>query len=125
MIQVMPFGEDAVSEGPADGVYIHGLFMEGARFDRGEMLMAESVSAAEVPVGIRLWLASFLEVLFFVSSCNCRCFSKKKRNLDRARSSMSRLKDPGWCHKKTTPLWGPIGRLNKYADFKAYSNDAL
>lgn len=44
-VQVMPFGEDAVSEGPTDGVYIHGLFMEGARFDRKEMLMAESVSA--------------------------------------------------------------------------------
>lgn len=39
----MPFGEDTVSGGPPDGVYIHGLFMEGARFDRNEMLMAESV----------------------------------------------------------------------------------
>ncbi|CAM9936766.1 unnamed protein product [Ectocarpus sp. 6 AP-2014] len=41
--QVMPFGEDTVSGGPPDGVYIHGLFMEGARFDRNEMLMAESI----------------------------------------------------------------------------------
>eukprot|EP00752_Nemacystus_decipiens_P017827 g15983.t1 len=41
--QVMPFGKDEVSEGPTDGVYIHGLFMEGARFDRKEMLMAESM----------------------------------------------------------------------------------
>lgn len=42
-VQVMPFGESEVSGGPSDGVYIHGLFMEGARFDRKEMLMAESV----------------------------------------------------------------------------------
>lgn len=41
----MPFGADAASAGPTDGVYIHGLFMEGARFDRDAMLMAESVSA--------------------------------------------------------------------------------
>ena len=46
----MPFGQDAVSEGPADGVYIHGLFMEGARFDRTEMLMAESVGAEPFPL---------------------------------------------------------------------------
>ncbi|CAM9811966.1 unnamed protein product [Ascophyllum nodosum] len=40
--QVMPFGIEAVTDGPGDGVYIHGLFMEGARFDRESMLMAES-----------------------------------------------------------------------------------
>lgn len=39
----MPFGPGAAETGPADGVYIHGLFMEGARFDREQMLMAESV----------------------------------------------------------------------------------
>lgn len=47
--QVMPFGADEVKDGPADGVYIHGLFMEGARFDRKEMLMAESVGALSNP----------------------------------------------------------------------------
>lgn len=44
----MPFGADAAGSGPTDGVYIHGLFMEGARFDRDEMLMAESVSVVHV-----------------------------------------------------------------------------
>lgn len=39
----MPFGPEEVTNGPQDGVYIHGLFMEGARFDRDNMLMAESV----------------------------------------------------------------------------------
>lgn len=43
-LQVLPFGADTVSKGPVDGVYIHGLFMEGARFDRQAMVMAESVS---------------------------------------------------------------------------------
>ncbi|CAM9815452.1 unnamed protein product, partial [Phaeothamnion confervicola] len=42
--RVAGFGaETAVAAGaPAEGVYIHGLFMEGARFDRRSMLMAES-----------------------------------------------------------------------------------
>lgn len=55
-MQVMPFGEDEVSGGPTDGVYIHGLFMEGARFDRKEMLMAESVGFGDREMGTRCFL---------------------------------------------------------------------
>ncbi|CAN0046856.1 unnamed protein product [Scytosiphon promiscuus] len=54
--QVMPFGEDAVTSGPSDGVYIHGLFMEGARFDREEMLMAESIPSCLFDKMPCIWL---------------------------------------------------------------------
>merc|ERR1711998_809886 len=41
-----PFkGLEDVDAPPADGVYIHGLFMEGARFDASANAMAESLPA--------------------------------------------------------------------------------
>lgn len=40
---VQPYkGLEDVPEPPADGVYIHGMYVEGARFDADEMCMAES-----------------------------------------------------------------------------------
>lgn len=34
---------EEISEGPDDGVYIYGLWMEGARFDRAKWLIQPSV----------------------------------------------------------------------------------
>jgi dynein heavy chain len=33
---------EAITEGPDDGVYVYGLWMEGARFDREQRLMQPS-----------------------------------------------------------------------------------
>merc|ERR1712086_10492 len=60
--QLMPFGEEEVTQIPEDGVYIHGLYMQGARFDRETMNMAESyVGDLFNPVPV-IWLTPLLVV---------------------------------------------------------------
>ena len=40
--EIMPIGPSEVKKPPKDGVYVYGMFMEGARFDREKMEIAES-----------------------------------------------------------------------------------
>lgn len=40
------FSQDSYEEGPEDGVYINGLFLEGATWDKKEMRLAESMPKA-------------------------------------------------------------------------------
>ncbi|GMH64114.1 hypothetical protein TrST_g1151 [Triparma strigata] len=40
--EIMPIGPSEVKKPPKDGVYVYGMFMEGARFDREKMEITES-----------------------------------------------------------------------------------
>ena len=60
--EVMPFDRLAATKGPPDGVYIYGLYMEGARFDRKAMQISESLPSIlfdEMPC---IWLKPSLTV---------------------------------------------------------------
>jgi len=54
--EFMPFDAEEVAEPPRDGTYIHGLFMEGGRFDRPTMRMAESRPAKLFDAIPCIWL---------------------------------------------------------------------
>jgi dynein heavy chain len=41
--ELLRAGKDDIAEGPADGVYVFGLFLEGARWDPERWLLAESL----------------------------------------------------------------------------------
>jgi dynein heavy chain len=54
--EVMPKDKDGYPKGPSDGVFVHGLFIDGARWDRDEMALADAepkVLFSKAPV---IWL---------------------------------------------------------------------
>jgi dynein heavy chain len=54
--RVLEKNYDAYNSAPQDGAYVHGLFMQGARFDRSSMLMAESEPSVLFDVMPVIWI---------------------------------------------------------------------
>ena len=60
--EVMSFDQKQATKGPSDGVYIYGLFFEGARFDRKKMSVSESLPGVLFDSVPCIWLKPCLAV---------------------------------------------------------------
>jgi len=70
---------DDIEEAPEDGVYVNGLFMDGARFNREEGIIDDQIPAelySKMPI---IWFKPQIDYVRDVEEYGCPCYKTGKR----------------------------------------------
>lgn len=67
--EVMPFDEEVAISPPDDGVYIYGIFIEGARFDREALSLQDSFPGRLFDRMPYIWWVSISNTLHSLTPC--------------------------------------------------------